>query len=160
MTKKQRRHAVLRQILQGQSIRSQADLQDALSQQGVQVSQATLSRDIKELGLIKTPLSDERYQYVAPERHMQQRRYERLETSFRHFVTGYDHAENLVVIKTTSGSAAAVAEDLDAMPWEEVLGTVAGDDTILVVVRSVSAVKQLHERFQRLLGLASRESSS
>ena len=156
MTKKQRRHAVLRQVLQEQPIRSQADLQAALSQQGLAVSQATLSRDIKELGLVKTPLLDERYQYVAPERHVQQRRYERLTLSFQHFVTSYDHAENLVVIKTTSGSAAAVAEDLDAMPWEEILGTVAGDDTILVVVRSVSAVQQLHERFQQLLGRTDR----
>ncbi len=160
MTKKQRRHAVLQQLLREQSIRSQADLQAALSEQGVEVSQATLSRDIKELGFVKTPLPDERYQYVAPKQQVQQRRYERLALSFRHFVTSYDHAENLVVVKTTAGSAPAVAEDLDAMPWEEVLGTVAGDDTILVVVRSANAVQQLHERFQHLLGLISPETTS
>lgn len=153
MRDKQRRHAVLRRVLQQTRARSQADLQAALAQANIHVSQATLSRDIKALGLVKMPLPDQHYRYVMPDAQVQQRRYERLQMAFRHYVTGYDHAGNLLVMKTSPGSAQAVAQDIDAMAWEEILGTVAGDDTILVVTRSVRAVKRLHERFQQLLGL-------
>jgi transcriptional regulator of arginine metabolism len=124
-----------------------------LAQANIHVSQATLSRDIKELGLVKMPLPDQHYRYVVPDAPVQQRRYKRLQMAFRHYVTSYDHAGNLLVMKTSPGSAQAVAQDVDAMAWEEILGTVAGDDTILVVTRSVRAVKRLHERFQQLLGL-------
>ena len=68
-------------------------------------------------------------------------------------MTRYEAAGQLVVIKTSPGSAHTVAVDLDAMAWEAIVGTVAGDDTILVVTRSVQAVEQLHTRLQRLLGL-------
>lgn len=153
MRDKQRRHAVLRRVLQQTRARSQADLQAALAQANIYVSQATLSRDIKALGLVKMPLPDQHYRYVMPDAQVQQRRYERLQMAFRHYVTSYDHAGNLLVMKTSPGSAQAVAQDIDAMAWEEILGTVAGDDTILVVTRSVRAVKRLHERFQQLLGL-------
>jgi transcriptional regulator of arginine metabolism len=150
MRAKQRRHAVLRQVLRQTRARSQAELQAALAHANIRVSQATLSRDIKELGLVKMPLPDQHYSYVMPGAQVQQRRYERLQMAFRHFVTSYDHAGNLLVMKTSPGSAQAVAQDMDAMEWAEILGTVAGDDTILVVTRSVRAVKRLHERFQQL----------
>jgi len=153
MTVKQRRHAVLRQVLQNTPVRSQAELQAALAQHDVHVSQATLSRDIQTLGLVKMPLPEQRYCYVMPEEPMQQRRYERLQVAFQHCVTRYEAAGQLVVIKTSPGSAHTVAVDLDAMAWEAIVGTVAGDDTILVVTRSVQAVEQLHTRLQRLLGL-------
>jgi transcriptional regulator of arginine metabolism len=152
MSEKQRRHATLQQVLRETAVHSQAELQDALQQRNIRVSQATLSRDIKELGLIKTPQVDQRYRYVVPEEQVLQRRYDRLQLAFAHFVYSYDHAGNLMVVKTSPGTAHAVAVDLDAMQWEEVLGTVAGDDTILVVTRSVNAVKRLHEHFQQLLG--------
>lgn len=153
MSEKQRRHATLQQVLRETAVHSQAELQDALQQRNIRVSQATLSRDIKELGLIKTPQGDQRYRYVVPEEQVQQRRYDRLQLAFAHFVRSYDHAGNLMVVKTSPGTAHAVAVDLDAMQWEDVLGTVAGDDTILVVTRSVRAVKRLHERFQQLLSI-------
>jgi transcriptional regulator of arginine metabolism len=130
---------------------SQAELQAALQQRNIHVSQATLSRDMKELGMVKTPLADQQYRYVVPEEAAQQRRYDRLQLAFRHFVHSYDHAGNLVVVKTSPGTAHAVAVDLDAMQWDDMLGTIAGDDTILIVMRSVRAVKQLHERFQQWL---------
>jgi transcriptional regulator of arginine metabolism len=151
MSEKQHRQATLQQVLRDTAVHSQAELQDALRQRNIRVSQATLSRDIKELGLIKTPQVDQRYRYVVPEEQVLQRRYDRLQLAFAHFVRSYDHAGNLMVVKTSPGTAHAVAVDLDAMQWEDVLGTVAGDDTILVVTRSVHAVKRLHERFQQLL---------
>jgi transcriptional regulator of arginine metabolism len=160
MTAKQRRHAVLRQVLQLTPVRSQAELQAALAQHDVHVSQATLSRDIQTLGLVKMPLPEQRYCYVMPEEHMQQRRYDRLQVAFQHFVIRYEAAGQLLVIKTSPGSAHTVAVDLDALAWEEIIGTVAGDDTILVVTRSVRAVKQLHERLQRLLGLIPPDTAS
>lgn len=154
MGDKRRRQAVLRQVLQHTAMHSQSELQAALAHQNIHVSQATLSRDIKELGLVKMPLADQRYRYVVPDEHLRQRRYERLCLAFEHFVTSYDHAGNLLVVKTAPGTASAVAADLDAMRWQEVVGTVAGDDTILIVVRSAQGVKRLHERLQDLLGLA------
>ena len=152
MSAKQQRQAALRQVLREMAVHSQAELQSALRRHNIQVSQATLSRDIKELGLVKTSLHDQRYRYVIPEDKVQEQCYDRLRLAFAHFVRSYDHAENLLVIKTSPGTAHAVAVDLDAMQWEDILGTVAGDDTILVVTRSVQAIKQLHERFQVLLG--------
>lgn len=152
MSTKQQRQAALQQILRETVVRSQAELQAKLQQRHMRVSQATLSRDIKELGLIKTPLQDQRYRYTMPEEKVQERRYDRLRLTFAHFVRGYDHASHLVVVKTSPGTAHAVAVDLDAMQWEDIVGTIAGDDTILVVTRSARAVRRLYERFQALMG--------
>ena len=152
MSAKQQRQAALRRFLREREVHSQAELQAALRQHNIRVSQATLSRDIKELGLIKASLGDQRYRYVVPEAKVQQRRYDRLQLAFAHFVHSYDHAGHLMVVKTSPGTAQAVAADLDAMQWQEIVGTIGGDDTILVVTRSLGAIKRLHERFQSLLG--------
>ena len=152
MSAKQQRQAALQQILRETVVHSQAELQARLRQRHIRVSQATLSRDIKELGLIKTPLQDQRYRYAMPEEKVQERRYDRLQLAFAHFVRCYDHAGHLLVVKTSPGTAHAVAVDLDAMQWDDIVGTIAGDDTILVVTRSARAVRRLHERFQALWG--------
>lgn len=149
MSMKQRRQAALQQLLRERAVHSQIELQAALRQRNIHVSQATLSRDIKELGLIKTPLGGQRYRYVVPEEKAAERRHDRLQLAFAHFVHSYDHAGHLMVVKTSPGTAHAVAVDLDAIQWEEIVGTIAGDDTILIVTRSGRAVKRLHERFQQ-----------
>ena len=154
MTEKQRRHTVLRQVLQEAAVRSQAELQATLQRRDIHVSQATLSRDIKEMGLVKMPMAGAYYRYVIPAEQSQQRQYNQLQLAFQHFVRSYEYSGNLLVVKTTPATAQAVAADIDAMQWPEVLGTIAGDDTILIVTRSLRVVKTLCTHFQQFLSLA------
>lgn len=153
MTAKQQRLALLRQVVQHSTVRSQAELQAALARHNVHISQATLSRDIQTLGLVKMPLPDQGSCYVLPDVPGQQRRHARLQVSLQHFVTGCEGAGNLLVMKTSPGSAQSVAADLDAARLHEIVGTVAGDDTILVVTRSAREVKRLQKRLQDLQGV-------
>ncbi len=158
MTAQQQRRAVLRQIVQQTPVRSQAELQAVLAQHDVHVSQATLSRDIQALGLLKMPLPEQRY--VLPALPGQQRHRERLQVALQHFVLGCTAAGNLLVIKTSPGSAHTVAADLDAVGLPEIVGTVAGDDTILVVTRTVREVKRLQKHLQDLQGMMPGETPS
>ena len=115
MSAKQRRQAALQQVLRETVVHSQAELQAVLQQRNIHVSQATLSRDLRELGLIKTPLGEQRYRYVVPEEKAVERRFDRLQLAFAHFVHRCDHAGHLLVVKTSPGTAQAVAADLDAI---------------------------------------------
>jgi len=151
MTAKQQRQAILRQVLQDTAVRSQAELQATLQQRHIHVSQATLSRDIKEMGLVKMPMAGAYYRYVVPAEPSQPRQYDTRQLTLQHFVRSYASTGNLLVVKTASGTAQAVAADIDAMQWPEVLGTIAGDDTILMVTRSARVVKILETHFQQFL---------
>src|SRR6476660_5519621 len=130
------RQKVILEVLDQGSVSSQEDLQRALGKRGVRVGQATLSRDIHELGLIKTGAG-----YVLPgEAEPALPPVSRL---VREFVLEVKAAQNLLVIKTTVGSAQPVAAALDGQDWEEAIGTIAGDDTILMVCSDNRGAKVL-----------------
>lgn len=145
------RHAKIKQIIEQQVIDTQEELAEALRKNDIDVTQATVSRDIKELMLIKVPTGDGRYRYAFPPEHNMIFSQSRMERTFQDALVSMDHSGNIIVLKTLPGTAQAVAYTIDYVKWPEVLGTVAGDDTIFVVVKPLEAVDQVIAKFQALL---------
>lgn len=144
------RHARIKDIIAHEIIETQEDLADALKKRNIAVTQATVSRDIKELMLIKVPIGDGRYRYAAPMENSIMFTKNRMTRLFQDSVTSIDFSENIVVIKTLPGTANAVAAAIDHANWNEVIGTVAGDDNIIVVVKPKDAVAIVIERLNQL----------
>jgi len=138
-------------IITEKPVATQWQLTQELKKRGLKVTQATVSRDIKELGLIKIPFGENRYRYALPPGDRRSNPYLRLERLFQDSVLKIDHSENLVVVKTLPGTAHAVASCIDQVEWPEIIGTVAGDDTILVIVKPKEAVPRILERLHALL---------
>lgn len=132
---KTRRQTKILELIKKYEIETQEDLSAYLEQEGYQVTQATVSRDIRELKLTKVSLTNGRQKYVAllETNEDLSKKYERI---FRDGFISMDIAQNILVIKTVSGMAMAVAAALDALQLHEVVGTIAGDDTIMCAVRS------------------------
>ena len=132
--KKQERHQLIRNLVETRNIETQEDLARALQQSGYPVTQATVSRDIKELMLVK--VSDLRggYRYAFPKERSHIMSPEQLEQLIRNSVISVRSGGNLVVLHTLPGTAQGVAYAIDSMKWVGVMGTVAGDDTIFVAV--------------------------
>ncbi|MXQ55792.1 transcriptional regulator AhrC/ArgR [Shimazuella alba] len=147
---KAQRHIRIREIIANKDIETQDDLVAELKLAGYNVTQATISRDIKELHLVKVPLSNGEYKYSLPA----DRRFnplQKLKRLLQESFVGVDFAENLVVMNTLPGNAHAVAALLDNLDWDEILGTIAGDDTILIICRSKSVAKEIVQRFLDML---------
>lgn len=148
--KKAARHARIRDIIGRQAIETQDELAEALRQMHIDVTQATVSRDIKELMLIKVPVGDGRYRYAYPASKDALFSNKRMERLFQDSVTGMDFSENIIVVKTLPGTANAVASALDHAGWPDILGTVAGDDSILVVVKPKEAARSVMKKLEAL----------
>ena len=146
MSKRLRQKAIL-ELLQRGPVASQEDLQHALRKRGHRVGQATLSRDIRELGLFKTAAG-----YALPQGEAAgEPALPPVSRMIREFVLGVQAAQNLLVIKTTVGSAQSVAAALDGENWPEAIGTIAGDDTILMVCSGKKGASGLAGRIQEML---------
>lgn len=149
--KKKYRYAKIRDIIQQEVIETQEELAAALADEGVSVTQATISRDIKELMLIKVPTEDGRYRYaVSPEQPALFAK-DRFISLFQGTITSIQYSGNLVVIQTLPGSAQAVAYALDNTDIQEIIGTIAGDDTILLVVAEGKDPKKVKDRLYSFL---------
>ncbi len=136
------RQNVILSIIEKQEIETQNQLMEALAQRGIKSTQATLSRDIKELHLIKTLSASGKYRYTAPSGDEVPGYDDRLRKIFRESVTSHAAAQNIIVIKTLPGLANAAASTLDSMNLETLVGTLAGDDTVMLVMKdSVSALE-------------------
>jgi transcriptional regulator of arginine metabolism len=140
------------ELISSRPIETQEELATLLSQSGFEVTQATVSRDVKELRLVKVPLGENRYGYALPPDMPKGSIDPRLRRIFRESVISMDYSENLIVIKTLPGSAQGVAYAVDNMDWEEILGSLAGDDTILVIAKHKDQVTKVMERFEKFLG--------
>jgi transcriptional regulator of arginine metabolism len=147
MNKPLRQRAIL-ELLERGPVPSQEDLQRILNRRGFDVGQATLSRDIRDLGLVKT---SEGYA-VAQGDSLSEAALPPVSRLVREFVLSTRTAQNLLVIKTSVGSAQPVAAALDGEDWAEAVGTIAGDDTILMVCPDRRAAKRLEGRIQGMLG--------
>ncbi len=147
---KSKRHAKILEIIRKYNIETQEELSDRLEQEGIAVTQATVSRDIRELKLTKVSGETGRQKYVAlGENHV-----EMSEKYIRVFKDGFssmDMAQNILIIKTVSGMAMAVAAALDAMDCHEIVGSIAGDDTIMCAVRTVEDTENLMNRLRRII---------
>ena len=144
---KKQRLSVIEDILQKEVIRSQDDLQKSLTDRGFKVTQATLSRDIRQLKIVKTQDREGRYIYILPEMTLKE---PRLPTPLFDEST-VEFSGNLAVIKTRPGYAMGIASDIDEQAPDEILGTIAGDDTILVIPREGYARVQVEEALTRFL---------
>lgn len=145
---KQKRHSRILKIIKDEDVKTQEQLTDLLRKEEFEVTQATVSRDIKELGLVKVPSSGGGYKYAFASR-------AKAESSqhlniFAKAVTGVDYAMHTVVIKTYSGMAAAVAASLDALIGQEILGSIAGDDTVLIITENPEEAARLAKRLEKL----------
>jgi transcriptional regulator of arginine metabolism len=147
--KAQRHDAILR-ILREHRIQSQEELRTRLRREGIDVTQATLSRDVRELGLSKAVDSSGAAYYTLPSQAAPAPPWEQL---VRTLLVSLDGVNNLLVIRTVAGSAEALGSAIDRRAWPEVLGTIAGDDTILIVARSGRARRVVAERLKELAGL-------
>ena len=133
-----------------QSIQTQEELAQALREHGMVVTQATVSRDIKEMHLLKVLAEDGSYRYATMDKE-EQGTSDRLIRMLADSVVSMDSANNLIVIRTLSGSAHVAGEAVDCLRWSEVLGTIAGDNTILVIVRSNEDVELVLRRFRAII---------
>ena len=144
MSKAARQQRILELVGNGRPIWSQDELRRELLRSGFEVTQGTLSRDIADIGLVKTSEG-----YAVPEEPA--RSLPSLERLLREFVLKVKNASNLLVIKTAPGSAQPVAAAMDAEGWPEILGTIGGDDTILIVTPSVRDARKLVHRISEVL---------
>mgnify|MGYP002540174934 CR=1 FL=1 len=147
---KSTRQNIILQIIAEQEIETQNQLMDVLAQRGVPSTQATLSRDIKELRLVKALAPDGTYHYATADKSNNGLN-ERLVRMFSETVVSMNSAYNQVVLRTLPASANIAAETIDSLKWPEILGTIAGDNTILMIVRSVEEVKIVKERLNAMM---------
>ena len=135
------RQAQILELVRHKPVHTQEDLAAELRERGIQTTQVTLSRDMKDLRLVKTPDGYRPMEERPQARHV--------ETLLQEFLRDVRIAQNLLVLRTSPGSANALAVALDQQEWPEIVGTIAGDDTILVVAPDSTTAQSLRDRFVR-----------
>ena len=149
---KERRQRAVLTLVATRPVRSQEELAALLESQGFETTQATISRDVKELGLVKVPLkgagADGQFKYVLPGATVNFA--SRLHRVVNELVTQIDGSVNLVVLHSPPGSAMMVSAAIDEAAWPEVIGTIGGDDTVLVILRSPEHLPVVMQRFDDL----------
>lgn len=144
------RHAKIVELINKYQIETQDELAEYLNEAGFKVTQATVSRDIRDLKLTKVPAENGRQKYAVLQS-AQNGMIEKYVRILRDGFSSMDMAQNILVLKTVSGMAMAVAAALDAMNWNEIVGCIAGDDTIMCAVRTVDDTILLMEKIKKLL---------
>ena len=148
---KQERHTVIRQLIEADSIASQDDLRRRLARRGFDVTQATLSRDVHEMRLYKGPNG-----YAAPNGngHVEEEANEQpaVHEVLSSFGVAVRQAQNQLVLRTTSGGAQPVALAIDHEDWSDIVGTLAGDDTVLIICPDPRRASSMRERLERMIG--------
>jgi transcriptional regulator of arginine metabolism len=144
---KRDRHAQILEVLKVHRVTSQEGLRELLQAEGTEVTQATLSRDIRELRLVKVPGADGTSHYSLPDEWESTPSLESLLPTLFQSAEGVDH---LLVVRTLKGGAQTVAAGIDWEEWPEVLGTLAGDDTILIILREAEALDAVRARLLRM----------
>ena len=148
---KSQRQAKIMEIISNRNVETQEQLLEELMQAGFHCTQATISRDIKELRIVKELTSFGTYRYTAATDEISGTFSSRLNTIFRQCITNFDYAQNLIVIHTLPGLASAAASAIDAMNMSVVLGSIAGDDTVFVVMRDTNAAAAFCGEIRNLL---------
>lgn len=144
------RRESIRRIISEQSVEKQSQLLEALAERGIRCTQATLSRDIKAMGIIKQTGPDGRYRYVLPTAPSGSVGL-KMQTILRESVQSVACAQNLVVVKTLSGMANAAAVVLDEMPIDALVGTLAGDNTVFMAMKDVPSAQKTARDIEKLL---------
>lgn len=147
---KAKRHIKIRELIAENDIETQDELVDRLKNLGFNVTQATVSRDIKEMHLIKIPSSSGRYKYGVPTK----RRFNAEDKLKRRMIEAFisiDYAENFIVLKTLPGNANAIGALIDDLDWEEIMGTICGDDTCLILCRTAKKAENIQARLSDMI---------
>ncbi len=145
------RQAKIMEIITTHNVETQEQLLEELGNAGFRSTQATISRDIKELRIVKELTSFGTYRYTTSSNELNGSFSSRLNTIFRECITGFDYAQNMVVIHTMPGLASAAASAIDAMNMSVILGTLAGDDTVFVVMKDTNAAAAFCGEIKMLL---------
>ena len=148
---KNKRQKKIIEIIGKENIQTQSELIERLRSEGFKVTQATVSRDIRELKLVKVSLGDQQYRYSESSRD-DIKISARFKTILLETLVSVDYACNMLVLKTYSGMANAAAAAVDNMGWNEIVGSIAGDDTVLIIMRSDESAKEFCERFSEITG--------
>ncbi|MGF7185802.1 transcriptional regulator of arginine metabolism [Desulfitispora alkaliphila] len=148
---KQKRQRNILDIIEEKAVETQDELTQELCNRGIIVTQATVSRDIKEMGLVKVPKGGDKYCYALPnDKSLSSADQRRLERLFKDSVIDLNYSENIILVKTYPGAAPSVASALDYSDISEIIGSVAGDDTILLVIKPKEAVQEILEKLDAL----------
>lgn len=147
---KAKRHLKIREIITNNVIDTQEELVEILKEEGFNITQATVSRDIKELHLVKVPLEDGKYKYSLPA----DQRYnplQKLKRTLRDSFIGLDSSDNLIVLKTLPGNANSIGVIIDNLGWTEIMGNISGDDTCLIICRTKNGAKEIAKKLLEML---------
>ena len=144
------RQVAILDIIEKQEIETQEELASALNARGIRVTQATVSRDIKELRLLEELTPSGKYKYATGDQ-ADNNLTDRFIRMLAESLLSVSSANNLIVVKTLSGSANVAAEALDSMHWPEVLGTLAGDNTVLLIIRSNEETITVTSRIREMM---------
>ena len=145
------RQSMILEIIEIEDVDTQEQLQQRLQEQGVRCTQATISRDIKQLHLIKEPVGQGRYRYTVSSQRNRLNVADKLRTIFRESIISVDFAQNIVVVKTMAGLANAAAAALDGMNVPYMVGTLAGDDTAFLLMRDTESARTFCEEIHEML---------
>ena len=148
---KTQRQAMIMEIISNQNVETQEQLLELLRNAGFHSTQATISRDIKDLRIVKELTSFGTYRYTAAKDEVHGTFSSKLNTIFRECIVNYDYAQNMVVIHTLPGLAGAAASAVDAMKMSVVLGSIAGDDTVFIVMRDSNSAAAFCGEIRNLL---------
>ena len=148
---KNERQARILEIIEREAIDTQEQLQVRLQEQGIVCTQATISREIKQLHLIKEPMGQGRYRYAVSVQRNRLNVADKLRTIFRESIVSVDSAQNIVVIKTMAGLANAAAAALDSMSVPYMVGSLAGDDTVILIMRDENSARGFCDEVHEML---------
>ena len=148
---KNERQSKILEIIESEPIDTQEQLQQRLQAQGIACTQATISRDIKQLNLVKEPMGQGRYRYAVSVQRSRLNVADKLRTIFRESIVSVDSAQNIVVVKTMAGLANAAGAALDSMSIPTMVGSLAGDDTAILIMRDGESARVLCEEIHEML---------
>ncbi|MXW05328.1 MAG: arginine repressor [Gemmatimonadetes bacterium] len=151
MNAKHQRQGTIRSLIERGHFHTHKEVIAALHTEGIDVNQGTLSKDFKELHVIKTRLADGQYKYVLPRYYSVETQDELVEREIRDFVVSADDAMNQVVLQTSAGHASGVCEAIDQAEWPEIVGSVAGENTILLITKSTAHAGKTLRRIKDIM---------
>ena len=145
------RQKTILSIIAEETVETQEQLLSLLLERGIVATQATIARDIKQLHLVKAPAGQGKYRYAVSDHGSKIHVADKLQTIFRESIVNVDYAQNLVVIHTMSGLANGAAAALDGMEIDQLIGTLAGDDTVLIIMRDNESAAELATSIRTML---------
>ena len=151
MPSKEYRQRLIEELVEKEFIATQSELAEQLAAKGVRVTQATISRDVNELRLVRLPAGDGQHRYRATPLAAQEDVLGELKQRFKLFVRNVDRGENILVISTDEGHATGIAYVIDKLERDEIIGSLAGQNTIMVVTRSAADAETVLDEFESLL---------